>query len=420
MEKVDLQPSLLTRGEDYCRACNSKHLFSALNLGTLPIANELNKTPLDKFDLFKLHLKICEECGLGQVADVVSSNRLFEDYRYLSSASTSFKKHAENYVRKITEKLKIEKEDYVLEIASNDGYLLSNFMEKGIKVLGVEPAQNIAVTSRSLGIPTIANFFGEELAEEILSKYGYPRLIIANNVLAHVPDIQDFMKGLARLSNSRTRISVENPRLRNIIEKNQFDTIYHEHFSYLSCKAVHRLASESNLLLYDLDSIETHGGSNRYWLMLDESGVTQSESLKTEIQKEILGKLFEPSTWINQQAIVKDYLVTFRQFLEAQINLGKTIVGYGAAAKASTLINSAQIEKKLLPSIADVSFEKQGRFMPSKNIQIISPQNLVSMRPDIIVLFVWNISSEILQWVNANGLSETEVWQTIPELKRIH
>ena len=141
--------------------------------------------------------------------------------------------------------------------------------------------------------------------------------------------------------------------------------------------------------------------------------------MKSEIQKEILGKLFEPSTWINQQEIVNEYLVSFRQFLEAQLNLGRNVVGYGAAAKASTLINSAQIDKKLLPSIADVSFEKQGRFMPCKNIQIISPENLVSICPDIIVLFVWNISLEILQWVNTNGLSKTEVWQTIPELKRI-
>jgi hypothetical protein len=385
----------------------------------LPIANELYKTPLDEYDLFKLHLRICEECGLGQVADVVSSKRLFEDYRYLSSASTSYKRHSETYARTIVKNYKIKKEDYILEIASNDGYLLSIFMGKGIKVLGVEPAQNVATTSRSLGIPTISNFFGEQLAQQILKKYGYPRLIIANNVLAHVPNIQDFMKGLATLSNSRTRISIENPRLRNIIENNQFDTIYHEHFSYLSCKAVNNLATNFDLVLYDLDSIETHGGSNRYWLMLNRSDVTQGESLEFEIQKEISGKLFEPSTWTDQNEFVKEYLIKFRQFLEAQLKLGRNVVGYGAAAKASTLINSAKLDKKLLPWIADVSFEKQGRFMPSQNIQIISPEKLISISPDIIVLFVWNISLEILEWINANGLSNTEVWQTIPEFKRI-
>jgi len=414
------QPLILIRGADFCRACNSDQLFSALNLGVLPIANELSRTPLDQYDSFELHLRICSDCGLGQVADVVTSDRLFEDYRYLSSASKSFVKHAENFANIAIDQLSLGEGDYVLEIASNDGYLLRHFIQSGIGVLGVEPAQNVAAISSLQGIPTIAKFFGSKLAEEIVSRHGFPRLIVANNVLAHVPDIRDFMNGISILSNKDTLISIENPRLRNIIESNQFDTIYHEHFSYLSCKAVFDLAQEFGLALFDVEKLETHGGSNRYWLKSKTKELPIKKSVEEELQIDIAINLFKASSWGRQDYIVQTYLRVFRQFLNEKNREGKKIYGYGAAAKASTLLNAARVQPGEIMAIADASLEKQNRFMPNMNLPIITPEFLISQNPDIIILFVWNITSEVMEWATTNLPYGMEIWVTIPALKRIY
>jgi hypothetical protein len=407
------------RGSDYCRSCNSDKLFSALNLGVLPIANELSRTPLEQYDSFELHMKICSDCGLGQVADVVTSSRLFEDYRYLSSTSKSFVEHAAQYSKNLIRQLSLGDDDYVLEIASNDGYLLTSFVQAGIKVLGIEPAQNVAAISSSKDIPTLVGFFGTDLAEKILSNYGYPRLIIANNVLAHVPDIRDFINGISLLSGSNTIISIENPRLRNIFEDNQFDTIYHEHFSYLSCKAVLHLAQEFGLAVFDVENLETHGGSNRYWLQSKNNDFLVKDSVSIEVQKDISLELFQSTSWESQEIMVQAYLREFREFLNEQNICGKKIFGYGAAAKASTLLNAARVKSGQMVAIADKSIEKQGRFMPDMNLAIISPEELTTLAPDILVLFVWNISSEIMDWIKNDGPKGVEVWVTIPELKRI-
>ncbi len=407
------------RGADFCRACKSDQLFSAVNLGALPIANELSKIRLNEYDSFELNLRICSDCGLGQVADVVSSDRLFTDYRYLSSASQSFIEHAANFVKNVTEKLSLSENDYVLEIASNDGYLLRHFIQSGIRVLGVEPALNVASVAILQGIPTITDFFGSKMAEDIVSQHGYPRLIIANNVLAHVPDIQDFMKGISILTNSETLVSIENPRLRNIIENNQFDTIYHEHFSYLSCKAVSELSQKFGLLLVDVENLETHGGSNRYWLRIDNAESTPLRSVMEEMRKDEAINLFQNSAWERQDFLVQTYLREFREFLQEKKSQGKSVFGYGAAAKASTLLNAARVQSGEIVAIADASPEKQERFMPHMNLPIIKPEILSSLNPDILILFVWNISTEILKWIETKGPSGIEVWVTIPELKRI-
>jgi hypothetical protein len=420
MAKVINDFSTFIRGADFCRACHSDQMFSALNLGALPIANELRPAPLKNYESFELHLRICSDCGLGQVADVVSSNRLFTDYRYLSSASKSFVEHAANFANGVIDELSLGKSDYVLEIASNDGYLLSHFIQSGIKVLGVEPAQNVAAISSLQGIPTIADFFGAKLAQDIVSQHGYPRLIVANNVLAHVPDIRDFMYGISILSNSETLISIENPRLRNIIEFNQFDTIYHEHFSYLSCKAVLKLAQEFGLVLFDVENLETHGGSNRYWLKKKNVRNTSKSSVEAEMRRDEALNLFQVSSWERQDFIVQSYLKEFREFLFEKSAEGKSIFGYGAAAKASTLLNAAKVKSGDLVAIADASLEKQERFMPNMNLPIIKPEILNSLNPEILILFVWNITSEIMKWVETSGLSGIEVWVTIPELKRIY
>ena len=267
-------PFIEGRGSDFCRGCLGGNLFSALDLGSLPIANELLLTEHGEIEKYPLHLKVCAECGLGQVADVVTPERIFRDYRYLSSMSSTFLQHASDYVTQKVQEGIFLPGDWVLEIASNDGYLLKNFLPFGILAIGVEPAENVAEISRSLGVETISEFFSSQLANELLAKHGYPKLIIANNVMAHVPDLVDFIKGLAILCGPDTQISVENPSLSNILVGMQFDTIYHEHYSYLSASSVARLGKMYGLNLFKVEQLSIHGGSNRYWLRVSTSDGT--------------------------------------------------------------------------------------------------------------------------------------------------
>ena len=242
-ELVASSPFIDGRGGVFCRGCLGINLFSGLDLGELPIANELLKSSEGTLEKFPLHLRVCSECGLGQVADVVTPERIFRDYRYLSSMSTTFLQHASDFVSQRVQEGVFLPGDWVLEIASNDGYLLKNFLSYGIKAIGVEPAENVAEISRGLGIHTISEFFSSNLAEELLVSHGYPKLIIANNVMAHVPDLIDFVKGLSVLCGPETQISIENPSLANILIGMQFDTIYQEHYSYLSASAVARISA---------------------------------------------------------------------------------------------------------------------------------------------------------------------------------
>jgi len=339
------------RGQFSCRGCSEKNLFSALDLGELPIANDL-------IEKFPLHLRICRGCGLGQVADVVTPKRIFKDYRYLSSMSSIFLKHAADFVNEIIEEQLVTSNHWVLEIASNDGYLLKNFLAHNIKVIGVEPAENVGKLSKALGIETISEFFSSNLAVQILSEHGFPRLIIANNVMAHVPDLMDFVKGLAILCGPETRISIENPSLANILIKMQFDTVYHEHYSYLSA---------------------------------------------TSVAKDKVSKI----------------LCDFDNWIRATKRANGRIYGYGAAAKASTLLNSINIEPGLISAIADVSSEKQSRFMPPYGIKIISPSALLLESPTDVVIFPWNIKSEIARFLSENLGEGTRLWCVIPEMSEV-
>lgn len=296
-DKVPSQPLTNGRGSDYCRGCNGVRLFSALDLGSLPIANELLVSQASLIEKFPLHLRVCPECGLGQVADVVTPDRIFRDYRYLSSISTTFLKHASSYVEQRVEEGMFEPGDWVLEIASNDGYLLKNFLKHDIDVLGVEPAENVAEVSTKLGIQTISEFFSSGLAAEILQVRGYPKLIIANNVMAHVPDLIDFILGLSTLCGPKTLISIENPSLANILIGMQFDTIYHEHYSYLSAFTVARLSKLYGLQLLKVEELTIHGGSNRYWLSKFKSGVTVDAGIERIIEGEISNGLFSSRNW---------------------------------------------------------------------------------------------------------------------------
>jgi hypothetical protein len=309
--------------------------------------------------------------------------------------------------------------DWVLEIASNDGYLLKNFLRFGIKAIGIEPAENVAAISRSLGIETITEFFSSYLASELLSKHGYPKLIIANNVMAHVPDLIDFVKGLGILCGSETQISIENPSLLNILVGMQFDTIYHEHYSYLSASAVAKISKMHGLHLAKVEGLSIHGGSNRYWLSRLASENITDKSVDRVIRFEVDSRLFDAKEWENYSTKVSKILNDFLDWLRSGRANDRRVYGYGAAAKASTILNSIEVEPNLVMSIADVSLEKQQRFMPPHGIKIISPQELFVANPTDVVIFPWNIKLEIANYLRSNLGDGVRLWCAIPEMHEV-
>ena len=407
------------RGNTYCRGCQEAELFSALDLGNLPIANELLLTQDHEVEKFPLHLKICANCGLGQVADVITPERIFRDYRYLSSMSTTFLSHASDFVNQQMEKMSFRTNDWVLEIASNDGYLLKNFIPYGVKTLGVEPAENVAELSRKRGIETITEFFSSKLASRLLSEHGFPKLIIANNVMAHVPDIRDFIAGLAILCGPETQISIENPKLSNILFGMQFDTVYHEHYSYLSATSVAKLSEVHGLCLFDVEQLEIHGGSNRYWLKKSELESEVVPSVESLMRIESGDGLFDSEKWKNYSSGVSKVLLEFHKFLVAGEENNMKIMGYGAAAKASTILNSVNAPRILINAIADISSEKQGRFLPANGIAVISPDELFLARPTDVIIFPWNIKLEIANYLRLNMGDEVRLWCLIPEMHEV-
>jgi len=412
-------PFIEGRGGVFCRGCLGRELFTGLDLGELPIANELLKSSEGSLEKFLLHLRVCAECGLGQVADVVTPERIFRDYRYLSSMSTTFLQHALDFVDQRVQEGMFATGDWVLEIASNDGYLLKNFLRYGIRTIGVEPAENVADISRGLGIHTISEFFSSRLAKELLSKHGYPKLIIANNVMAHVPDLIDFVKGLAILCGTETQISIENPSLANILIGMQFDTIYHEHYSYLSASAVATISDNNGLHLFKVEELSIHGGSNRYWLCTLSEDDLLDPSVESVIKYERESGLFEASEWTHYALKVSKILQDFRAWLSASTEKGMRVYGYGAAAKASTILNAIDLEAGLMTAIGDASLEKQNRFMPPHGINIISPQQLFMEKPTDVVIFPWNIKSEIANYLRANLGEGVRLWCAIPEMHQV-
>ena len=407
------------RGRDFCRGCSGKNLFSALDLGELPLANELQKTPNEHVEIFPLHLRICEECGLGQVADVVTPERIFVDYRYLSSMSSTFLRHSKELVDNLVQNGEVNPSEWVLEIASNDGYLLKNFLSNGIPVLGIEPAKNVSEIARALGIETISEFFGSGLATELHTKRGFPKIIIANNVMAHVPDLKDFLQGLAIMCGPSTQIIVENPTLLGILDKMQFDTIYHEHYSYLSTTSVNFLCQTVGLSLNKVEKLEVHGGSNRYWIGSINSQAKKNSSVESSLMTERDRKLFDQETWVNYSQSVNKTLDALQEWLDDCSKKAKRVYGYGAAAKASTLINAIKLKPNQIMAIADISDEKQSRFMPPFGIRIISPNNLVKYSPTDILVFPWNIEEEISLELRKILADDVKLWSAIPVLHEL-
>ena len=381
-----------------CRHCEKNLNHTFLDLGYAPPSNSyLSKADLKKPELYyPLKTYVCDECWLVQTEDYIDVEKLFtSEYAYISSTSSSWLEHAKNYSNKMIDKFKLNKNSYVIEVASNDGYLLKNFVKEKIPCLGIEPTSSTAVQAEKIGVPVLREFFGEILAKKLSNNGKKADLVIGNNVYAHVPDINDFTRGLREVLKPDGTITLEFPHLMSLIQHNQFDTIYHEHFSYLSLYTVSRIFEKENLRVLDVEEINTHGGSLRiYGCHKNDSRLTK-QTVKLLIDKEKKNGLRDLHTYENFQIKankIKDDLLNF--LIEQKAN-GKKVVAYGAAAKGNTLLNYAGIKKDLLSFICDGATAKQGQFMPGNHIPIVSPKNLKKIKLDYLLILPWNISNEI-------------------------
>jgi 2-polyprenyl-3-methyl-5-hydroxy-6-metoxy-1,4-benzoquinol methylase len=383
-----------------CRSCGTPLTQSFIDLATSPPSNSfLKKQELAAGEIYyPLHVYYCTNCLLVQLDEFKKATDIFaEDYVYFSSYSTSWLAHCKNYATYIIEKLQLNSHSQVIEIASNDGYLLQYFAEKNIKTLGIEPSSNTAAVAQQKGIETITQYFGKELALQLKSKGIQADLLIGNNVLAHVPQLNDFVAGLQVLLSEKGVITMEFPHLLQLINQNQFDTIYHEHFSYLSLYSTIQLFERHQLTIFDVEELPTHGGSLRIYAAHSTEKVKANERIKTILEKEQKANLHKSKGYEGFAEKVKEVKIAFVQFLLDAQKSHKKVVGYGAAAKGNTLLNYCGIKNDLISFISDASIHKQGRFAPGSRIPILSEQAIKDTKPDYVVIFPWNIKEEITQ-----------------------
>ena len=381
-----------------CRHCNAPLRHTFLDLGFAPASNAyLSRDDLSRPEpYFPLRVKVCDSCWLVQTEDFASANELFTDeYAYFSSTSSTWLEHAERYAEAMITELGLTADSYVMEVASNDGYLLKNFLAADIPCLGIEPTASTAEAAERLGIPVMRKFFGESLAEELARDGHRADLIIGNNVYAHVPDINDFTLGLKAALKQGGTVTLEFPHVMQLLNYSQFDTVYHEHFSYLSLTAVDQIFSRAGLRVWRVEQIQTHGGSLRiYGCHADDSRGTE-QSVSAVLQKEIECGLRELDAYLQLQGSAERIKNEFLAFLLEKRLTGETVVAYGAAAKGNTLLNFAGVKPDLLPVVCDAAEAKQGMFLPGSHIPIVPPSTIKEMKPDYVVVLPWNIIDEV-------------------------
>lgn len=383
-----------------CRHCGKDPTTPFLDLGFAPPSNAyLNAADLHAPEKwYPLRVMVCSNCWLVQTEDYAHADELFQpDYAYFSSTSATWLKHAAEYCRMITNRLRLDHHSFIIEVASNDGYLLKNFVAAGISCLGIEPTASTAEAAEKLGIPVLRRFFGKSLADQLVSEGKQADLIIGNNVYAHVPDINDFTEGLKAALKPGGTITLEFPHLLNLIEHCQFDTIYHEHFSYLSLYSVSRIFEKFGLRIWDVEQLPTHGGSLRIYGCHTDDNRQYNQSVGNLLKKEKkygLQDLDTYSSFQEQANKIKDDLLIF---LIEQKRRGKTVAGYGAAAKGNTLLNYAGIKTDLCAFVCDAAPSKQGKFLPGNHIPILPPEELNVRKPDYVMILSWNIADEVMR-----------------------
>jgi hypothetical protein len=403
-----------------CRHCSSKLEHNFIDLGFAPPSNAyLQNLDLRKPEkYYPLRVKVCHHCWLIQTEDYAEAEEFFSnDYAYFSSTSSSWLVHSKSYAAQMVDQLKLTRTSHVIEIGSNDGYMLRNFVAAGIPCLGIEPTLSTATVALQLGVPVLSEFFCERLAKNLAASGKQADLIIGNNVYAHVPDINDFTCGLRFALKQGGTITLEFPHLMRLIEQNQFDTIYHEHFSYLALNTVVRIFKAAGLRVWDVEELNTHGGSLRIYGCHCEDGRETTSAVNALLKEEEQRGLQTISTYQNFQIKanrVKDDLLAF---LIEQKQKGKTVAAYGAAAKGNTLLNYAGIKPDLLSFVCDAAPAKQGKFMPGSHIPILAPTVLDVQRPDYLVILPWNIADEVRQLNARFALLGTKFVTAVPKLQ---
>lgn len=383
-----------------CRHCHTEleHVF--LDLGYAPPSNAyLSEHQLRAPETtFPLKLYVCDECWLVQTEDYAEADELFSrDYAYFSSTSQGWLQHAARYSEMITQRLGLTKSSFVIEVASNDGYLLKNFVAAGIPCLGVEPTDSTADAAEKIGVPVLRDFFGVATANALANDGKRADLICGNNVYAHVPDINDFTQGLRIALKEGGTVNLEFPHLLRLIEQNQFDTVYHEHFSYLSLTSVSRIFAHAGLRVFDVEELPTHGGSLRIFGCHEADPRSTMPAVTAMLERENKFGLLDMAIYQGFQQKADKVKNDFLLFLIEQKRAGKTVAAYGAAAKGNTLMNYAGIKHDLINFVCDAAPSKQGKFMPASHIPIFPPAELAKRKPDWVIILPWNIAEEVTQ-----------------------
>ena len=404
-----------------CRFCKAPLAHVFIDLNNSPASNSfLTKEQLNEPEIFyPLKVFICDKCFLVQVDEYKKSDAIFSsDYVYFSSFSTSWLAHAKEYTKKMTDRFALNANSKVVEIASNDGYLLQYFKEQNIPVLGIEPTANTAKAAAQKGIETVVDFFGVRLAKELAAKNIKADLLLGNNVLAHVPDIVDFVAGMKILLKENGIITMEFPHLMQLVDNNQFDTIYHEHFSYLSFHTVKQIFESQGLQLFDVEEIPTHGGSLRIYATHKENTQQNiSENVNNLLQKEYSKGINALDYYNNFQQKALKVKLDISDFLIKQKRDNKKIAAYGAAAKGNTLLNYCGIKSDLINFVVDANPHKQSKFLPASHIPVMNEDELKKAKPDYVIILPWNLKTEITAQLNYIKAWGGKFVVAIPELE---
>jgi hypothetical protein len=383
-----------------CRFCRTPLTHTFLDLGRQPLANSYltaEQLAAGTEQAYPLHVRVCHRCFLVQADDAVPADAIFDDaYAYFSSYSTSWVEHARRYAETMTERFGLGPESLVIEVASNDGYLLQHFVAKDIPVLGVEPTANTAQAAIARGVPTEVMFFGEATGALLADRGQRADLMAANNVLAHVPDIGDFVAGFREALKDEGVLTFEFPHLLNLLEKVQFDTIYHEHYSYLSLLVVEQVLRANGLRPFDVERLSTHGGSLRLFCCHMGAGHEETDALAALRADEHAAGLDRIETYAGFAPRVEAVRDSFRAFLAAEKSAGRRIAAYGAAAKGNTFLNYCGTTTDDVVAVFDASLAKQGRFLPGSHLPILSPEAVREVRPDDLLILPWNLKDEIM------------------------
>jgi hypothetical protein len=389
-------PEAVDLGHASCRLCGARVQTTFVDLGMSPLCESF--VPPERFDamepFFPLHARVCDGCRLVQLAAFVSPDEIFREYAYFSSYSASWVEHARRYVQDVVERFQLGAGSFVVELASNDGYLLRHFLDTEVRILGVEPALNVAAAAERVGVPTLTEFFGEQTARTMVAERGHADLVIGNNVLAQVPDLNDFVAGVAVLLAAEGTATFEFPHLMHLVDGLQYDTIYHEHFSYFSLATATRAMNRHGLDVYDVEELPTHGGSLR--LFVGHTGMhAPTERLAGVIRREQESRLDEPETYVGFAERVRE---SKRALLALLIDLkrqGCRIAGYGAPGKGNTLLNYCGIGTDFLDYTVDRNPYKHGLQLPGSRIPIFDPSHIAETKPDYVLVLPWNLIDEI-------------------------